>query len=210
MIRRTAVAALASLALLSGCAGGDGGGGFGVGGYRLAQPRVHRVARGTMEVTPTIDWNRAYRGYQDIAEEENWTLNGPLLDNLTFIGGLRDNRPLVRFQRRSDWRQVPNFRSTMRPDEIAAIIESYYRIRAGSVRFEIAALQPRTFLGHPGFQLDYSHVGGNEVERRGRVVAAVIEGRLYMILFDAARMHYFPTALPEVERIIETARLRQR
>ncbi len=210
MTRTNLLAALVSLSLLSGCAGGDGGGGFGISQYVLAQPRLHRVARGTMEVTPTIPWNRSHRGYRDIAEEENWTLNGPLLDNLTFNGGLRDNRPIVRFQRRSDWRQVPNFRSTMTPQEIAAMVETYFRVRGGVVRFETAALQPRTFLGHPGFQFDYTRLGGDELERRGRAVAAVIDNRLYMILFDAARMHYFPTSLPEVERVIESARLRGR
>jgi hypothetical protein len=211
MLRKSMVAAAAAAALLSGCAGGEGGGGLGgIGGYQLAQPRTHHVARGRMEVTPTIPWNRAYSGYNDISEEENWTLNGPLLDNLTFIGGLRDNRPIVRFQRRSDWRQVPNFRSTMTPDEIVSMIETYFRVRGGVVRFETAALQPRSFLGHPGFQFDYTRLGTDEVERRGRAAAAVIGGRLYLILFDAARMHYFPAALPEVERIIESARLRQR
>ena len=211
MIRKTMLAVLATATLLAGCAGGGSGAGLGgIGMYRLAEPRTHSVARDTMEVTPTIRWNRAYRGYSDISEEENWTLNGPLLDNLTFIGGLRDNRPIVRFQRRSDWRQVPNFRSSMTPDEIASMVETYFRVRGGVVNFETRALQPRTFLGHPGFQFDYSRLGSDEVDRRGRAVAAVIDGRLYMILFDATRMHYFPTALPEVERIIESARLRQR
>ena len=208
MIRKTMVA-LAAAALLSGCAGGDAGGGLGgFGYYQLAQPRTHRVARGAMEVTPTIPWNRAPGGYQDISEEENWTLNGPLLDNLVFIGALRDNRPIVRFQRRSDWRQVPNFRSTMTPDEIVSMIETYFRVRGGVTRFETTALQPRSFLGHSGFQFDYSRLGGDEVERRGRAAAAVIDGRLYLILFDATRLHYFPTGLPEFERIVQSARLR--
>jgi hypothetical protein len=30
-----------------------------------------------------------------------------------------------------------------------------------------------------------------------------------MALFDAAKMHYFPAALPEFERIVESARLRK-
>ena len=208
MIRKPMLAALAAAAFVSGCAGGGGLGG--IGGYRLAQPAAHNVARGSMEVTSTIPWNRAYNGYRDISEEENWTLNGPLLDNLTFIGGLRDNRPIVRFQRRSDWRQVPNFRSTMTADEIVSMIETYFRVRGGDVRFDTTALQPRSFLGHPGFQFDYTRLGTDEVERRGRAAAAVIDARLYLILFDAARMHYFQAGLPEAERIIDSARLRQR
>jgi hypothetical protein len=152
-------------------------------------------------------WNRAPRAQTEISREENWTLNGPYLDNLTFIGGVQSGEPLVRFQSRKEWRQVPNFRADMQPNEIADLVETFYRVRGGSVRFETTALRPRTFLGHPGFEFDYQRLGGDEVERRGRAAAAVIGSRLYMIVFDAAQMHYFPAALPEVERIVESARL---
>ena len=202
-------AALIALSLLGGCAGGGGyGGGYGFTRYSLVQPREREVAR-TMRVTPTMRWNRAPRTVYDIPREENWTLHGATLDNLTFIGGLEHGRPLVRYQRRSDIRQVPNFRADMTPPEIASMIESYYRIRAGSVSFTMTGLRPRTFLGHPGFQFDYEHLGGNELTRQGRVVGAVIGRRLFMILFDAPRSHFFGQIIPEVERIIDSARLDQ-
>lgn len=201
------VLSLAAVLALSGCAGGTGLGGLGITPYRLVQPGPVRVARDRMEVTPTRPWNRSPRAHTDITREENWTLNGPYLDTLTFIGGVQSGEPLVRFQRRTDWRQVPNFRADMDPTEIVGIIETLYRVRGNSVRFEATALQPRTFLGHPGFQFDYQRLGGDEVERRGRGAAAVIGNRLYMILFDAARMHYYPAAIDEVDRIIASARL---
>lgn len=207
MVRRSIFAALAALTLLGGCAGGSGGSLGGFNYYSLVQPRERTVAR-TIRVTPGMRWNRAPRTLYDIPREENWTMNGPMLDSLAFIGGLESGRPLVRWQNRREIRQVPNFRADMTPPEIAAMIESFYRIRAGSLRFEMTGLQPRTFLGHPGFQFDYTHLGGNELEREGRVVGTVIGNRLYMILFDAARMHYFPATIGEVERIIDSARLR--
>jgi len=212
MARKTMFAAFAALALLSGCGGGGGGlgdGGFGYGFnyFTLVQVRPTPVARGAMEVTPGVQWNRAPRTYYDISREENWTLNGPILDSLAFLGGIPNNQAIVR-QRRRDERQVPNFRADMTPPEIASMIESFYRIRAGATRFEMTGLQPRTFLGQQGFQFDYDHLGGDEVQRRGRAVGAVINSRLYLILFDATRLHYFPTGLPEFERIVQSARLR--
>ena len=207
---RALIAAFLALSLLGGCAGGSGGGGgggFGLYRYSLVQPREREVAR-TMLVTPTIRWNRAPRLVHDIGREENWTLHGAPLDTLSFIGGLESGRPLVRWQRRQDIRQVPNFRADMTPPEFASMIESYYRIRGGSLSFTVTGMQPRTFLGQPGFQLDYDHLGGNELERRGRVVGAVIGRRLYMILFDAPRSHFFGEIVPEYERIVESARLR--
>ena len=199
---RRIAAALAALALVTGCAGG----GIGFNYYSLVTPGPEDVAHGSMIVTPTLRWNKAPRGPYDISREENWTLNGPLLDGITFIGGLEHDKRIVQQRRKAD-RKVPNFRADMDPTEIAAMIESFYRIRAGSTRFEMTGLGPRDFLGHPGFQFDYAHLGGDEVERKGRAVGAIVGGRFYLALFDAARMHYFDAGLPEFERIVESARL---
>ncbi len=201
------LAPFAAIALLAGCAGGAGGGGFGLGSYWLVQPRSHSVARDSMRVTPTIAWNRIPRGPNDIAREENWTLNGPLLDSLAFIGGLENNKRIVVQRRKAD-RKVPNFRADMSPPEIAAMIESFYRIRGGATQFNMTNLSPRQFAGQPGFQFDYDYLGGDELERRGRAVGAIVNGRFYLALFDAAKMHYFPSGLPEFERIVQSAQLR--
>lgn len=199
-------AVLAAALLAGGCAGGALGPGAGFGAYSLVSPGPEDVARGRMTVTPTIAWNRARRTPFDISREENWTLNGPYLDNLSFVGGLQSGKAIVRQRRRAE-RQVPRFRADMSPPEIASMIETFFRIRAGAVRFDMAGMQPRDFLGHPGFQLDYSHLDGDEVERQGRAVGAVIDGRLYLILFDAVRSHYFPAGIAEYERIVASARL---
>ena len=53
-----------------------------------------------------MPWNRAAADTYDISREENWTLNGPLLDSLTFVGGLEPGKTIVR-QRRREERQVP-------------------------------------------------------------------------------------------------------
>jgi hypothetical protein len=206
-IRHLFIIVIASF-LTTACAGGSGLGGTSFHYYRLVKAEPRDVARDSMVVTPTVRWNRAPRGPNDIYREENWTLNGPLLDGLTFIGGLENDKRIVQQRRKAD-RKVPNFRSDMNPQDIASMIETFYRIRAGSTEFTMTGLRPRSFLGHSGFQFDYDHVGGDEVERRGRAVGAIVNGRFYLALFDAARMHYFPAALPEFERIVESARLKR-
>jgi hypothetical protein len=204
------LAPMIALALFTGAAT-EASAQFGLSGlnyFQLIRPRPHGVAGSAMTVVPTIEWNRIPRGRYDIPREENWTLNGPFLDGITFIGGVENDKRIVE-QRRKDDRKVPNFRSDMTPQEIADMIESFFLIRGGSVEFETTGLRPRTFMGQPGFQLDYTHLGGNELRRQGRAVGAVINGRLYMILFDAAKMHYFAAGVPEFERIVESARLRR-
>lgn len=199
--------AVIALSLLAGCAGGSGGG-YGLRYYRLLEPGPEAVARGAMTVTPTIRWNRAPRGPDQISRQEDWTLNGPLLDGLSFIGGLEHDKRIVQQRRKAD-RKVPNFRADMSPPEIGAMIESFYRVRAGASEFKVTGMQPRGFAGSPGFQYDFDYLGGDEVWRRGRAVGAIVEGRLYLVLLDATRAHYFPAALPEFERIVESAQIRR-
>ena len=205
MAHRRIVPAFIALSLLAACAGGSGGG-YGLHYYRLIEPGPEDVARGAMIVTPGRRWNRAPRGPYDIDKEENWTLNGPLLDNLTFVGGLEHDKRIVQQRRKAD-RKVPHFRSDMSPPEIASLIETFYRVRGGASEFNMTGLQPRTFLGRPGFQFDFEELGGDEVWRRGRAVGAIVDGRLYLALLQATRAHYFGAALPEYERIVESARL---
>lgn len=185
-----------------------GGGEYGISDYSMV--RVHRVNVGdrSLSVAPPRPWNRQRPVlFEDIRQVEDWTLNGPLLDGMSFVTGLRDGKSLIR-QRRTANQQVPLFRSNMTPPEIAAMIESLYRVRGGAVDFRTMSLKPRPFLGTNGFQFDYEHLDGDELWRRGRAVGTVINGELYLILIDAAKLHYYEATLPDFEAVVASAQLR--
>jgi len=195
----------AAVLSLTACTGG-GGSGYGYGGYTIVRVKEVRVGDDSIAVSPPREWNRISASlFQDIADIEDWTQNGPYLDGISFVTGLKDGKALVR-QRSRDDRQVPKFRSNMTPPEIAAMVESLFRVRGGAVDFTTTSLAPRRFLGANGFQYDFEHLDGDEVRRRGRAVGAVIDGKLYLILFDAARSHYYNALLPDFEAIVNSAR----
>lgn len=203
------VAALSALAL-SGCSAGLGGEGFGYGGYALIRARPVEVGDGSVVVTPTREWNRVSSTWSidDIRAVEDWTLNGSSLDSLSFVTGLKGGRYIIRQSKRSA-QQVPKFRSDMTAPEVTAMLESFYRVKAGTIDFKTIGLSPRTFMGYPGFQFDFDHLDSDEVWRRGRSVGAVIDGRLYLVLLDGARSHYFNAALPDFEAVANSARLKR-
>ena len=204
MVRRISLSVTTAL-LLSACTGA-GGGGFGYGGYSLLRVKEVQVGDNSLAVTPPREWNKISASlFTDIRTVEDWTQNGPYLDGISFVTGLKDGKALV-YQRSRDDRQVPKFRSNMTPPEITAIIESLFRVRGGAVDFTTLALTPRPFLGANGFQYDFEHLDSDEVRRKGRAVGAVIDGRLYLILFDAARSHYYNALLPDFEVIVRSAR----
>jgi hypothetical protein len=201
------IALVAAALGLSACSS-LGGGDYGISDYSFV--RVQRVSVGdrSMTVVAPRPWNR-HRPifFEDIRQVEDWTLNGPLLDGMSFVTGLKNGKSLIR-QRRTASQQVPIFRSNMTPPEIAAMIESLYRVRGGSVDFRTLSLQPRPFLGTNGFQLDYEHLDDDELWRRGRAVGTVIDGKLYLILLDAAKSHYWDVTLPDFEAVVASAQLR--
>ena len=208
MKRTSGLLALALALSLSSCAGiGSSGAGFGT--YGLVRARETAVGNHSLRVTPPREWNRQ-RGqlFVDIREVEDWTLNGPLLDGISFVTGLKSGKSLVRQYRRDD-RQVPVFRSNMTAPEVSAMLESLFRVRGGTVDFKTLALAPRTFLGQPGYQFDYEHLDSDEVWRRGRAVGATVDGRLYLILFDAVRSHYYNDGLRDFEAIAASARIKR-
>ena len=203
----TTLALLASAAGLSACSS-VGGGEYGFSDYALVRVARVNVGDGQMSVVAPRNYNRHRRIlFSDVRDVEDWTLNGPLLDGISFVSGMNNNRELIR-QRRTANQQVPRFRSDMTPPEIAAMLESLYRVKGGAVDLKTLSLQPRPFLGANGFQWDYEHLDSDELWRRGRAVGAVIDGKLYMILFDAARSHYYDAVLPDFESIVASAQRR--
>jgi hypothetical protein len=209
-MKRMTIALLAAAVAVSGCSTDGSSGGFGYGGYTLVRPRSTTIGDGSMAVTPPREWNKVSTAWaiDDIRAVEDWTLNGPYLDSISFVTGLKDGRYIIR-QNRRDFQQVPKFRSDMTAPEITAMLESFYRVKAGTVDLKTTSLMPRTLMGFPGFQWDYDHLDQDEVWRRGRVVGAVIDGRLYLVLLDATRMHYFADALPDFEAVVNSARFRR-
>ena len=185
------------------------GEGTDIGLYTLVRSKPTNVGNGSVTVVPPRPWNKQRRFFffDSVRWVEDWTLNGPYLDGITFVTALPSGQYLIR-QRKSDERQVPKFRSDMTAPEVAAMLETAFRVRGGAVDFKTLGLQPRQFLAYPGFQFDFEHLDNDELWRKGRAVGAVVDGRLYLILFDATRSHYYGNALPDFEVMANNARIR--
>ena len=206
---RTAKLCLAAVAIsLAGCSS-LGGEGFGSEFYSLVRVQERAVGDHSLVVMPPRPWNRTRRllFFDDVRWVEDWTLNGPLLDGISFVTGLPSGKFLIHQSKRED-RQVPKFRADMTAPEVTAMLESLFRVRGGAVDFRTTGLKPRAFLGANGFQFDYEHLDSDELWRRGRAVGAVIDGELYLILYDATRSHYFDAGVNDFEAIVASARKR--
>jgi hypothetical protein len=157
-----------------------------------------------MNVRPNSSWNRIPKNRSQIKAEESWTKNGPLLDSITFLGGVEDGAELAKYTRTEE-RRIPVFRSNMTPPDFVSMVESNYRIRGGVSVFNMTNMQPVEFLGTTGIQMDYDYIGADDVKRKGRAVMSVLDDKLYMMSLDGTALHYFDTALPEFESMVAQA-----
>lgn len=175
-------------------------------GYTMVQPdRPVAVAGSDMTVTAPVAWNRAGATNDPGKDAELWTLDGPALNEITFYGAVPDGRPLFREVDRRD-RPLPRFSSTMLPPDVAALFESSYRVASGTPLFQLGAMEPATFAGHPGFRFAYAFtLQGEEVRRRGEATGAIVDGALYLISFEAPEIHYFDRDVATYRRIAASA-----
>ncbi len=175
-------------------------------GYKLVPKGVPiAVAKSSLTVTPSVDWNRL--GARPGRNAESWTLDGLTLDDLTFYSGIANDTTLFRDAKKKT-EPLPRFSSTMLAPDIAQLFESSYRVSIGTSLMSIDSVEPATFAGKPGFHFTYSFViQGEEVKRKGDATGAVIGGKLYMITFEAPVIHYFDATHDAAKSVVDSAKI---
>jgi hypothetical protein len=161
------------------------------------------VAKSAMSVTPDRAWNKSGRPGR---LSEAWTLDGLSINELTFYGGILDGKTLFREVDKIN-APLPKFNKTMLAPDIATLLESSYRVALGTSLMQIDSVEPSTLAGAPGFKFTYSFAVQDEVKRRGVARGAVIDGKLYLITYEAPRIHYFDRDLESFNKIADSARL---
>lgn len=189
-------AALTLALLLAGC-----------GDYVLVPPgRAIVVAKAAMSVTPDRAWNRN-GGMGPGKRAESWTLDGPMLNDLTFYGGIGDGETLFREVDKSE-APLSRFAAGMSAPEVAELLERSYRVATGTTLFTLDALAPAPLAGEAGFVMRYRFtLPGDDVARRGEARGVVVGGRLYLLTYEAPAIHYFERDLAAFRAVADSARL---
>jgi hypothetical protein len=177
-----------------------------IAGYKLVPKGAPvAVAKSTLTVTPSVDWNRL--GARPGRNAESWTLDGLTLNDLTFYSGIADDTTLFRDAKKKT-APLPRFSSTMLAPDIAQLFESSYRVSIGTSLMSIDSVEPATFAGRPGFHFSYTFViQGEEVKRKGEATGAVIGGKLYLITFEAPVIHYFDARRGAAKSVVDSAKI---
>lgn len=167
-----------------------------------AKPR--EVVNGAMIVTAPEEWNRSTN--RPTKRTEIWTKDGTTLGELDFWLGVQKGEPLFKETSKKK-APLPKFDPAMLPTDLVEFFEDTARTVLGGSLFEVTHVTPAMLSGHNGVEFEYRYTGGDEVARRGLARGAIVGGRLYLINWDAPRLHYYDDHVDEVRAIMDGARL---
>lgn len=162
------------------------------------------IADTALTVTPARDWNRLSGKPGKVAE--TWTLDGEQLNDVTFYAGVMPGDPLVR-ERNRKRAPLPKFTTATLLAEIPELLEGTYRAFKGIGTFAVTSSQPGRFLDHDAVTFAYDYLDADQLPRRGEAVATIVDKRLYMVTFDAPRLHYFGKGVADYRALVAATRL---
>lgn len=145
--------------------------------------------------------------HSGILHLEIWTLDGDQLNKVSFFGGVPVGQPLFREQdkKRSP---LPKVSDGMLITDIPVLLENSYRAQGRTSRMTIGEQVPAEMDGRRGIKFSYTYVfGDDEVERRGEALCAFVEGKLYLVTYEAPTLHFFEKDLPNFRQLVQTLRI---
>lgn len=155
---------------------------------------------GAYAVDSPVAWNKSSEG-----KSEMWTVDGPDLQRLTFVNGLKDGDPL--FETKGDNADnMPRYDTAMTPLEIKELIEAGLRA-SGAHQLETYDFRSEPFGSLPGFRFDFSYALASGLENEGTVIGAKKDGKLYLITYTGTRFYYYGKHKDDVERLIDSIRI---
>ena len=159
---------------------------------------TERYDLGEFSVEPQIEWSSLDRGGIEV-----WTVNGTGLQAIYFADGVEDGEPFFEQRFGESDKKLPLFRSPMTANEAMEFIVDTLSISgAGEVR--ATGLRPKKFGAHDGFRFGIDYIETSGLDARGIAHGAVIDGKLYVMIYLAPAEHYFDTYGGYVERMIDS------
>jgi len=174
--------------------------------FALVPAATNDVAN--FRVDADIAWNKVNQPrLESSAPLAYWTADGPALNGMIFIGGVKDGQPVIKVMGDTSKDNALVFRSGMTASEIVELWEAATAKISQTTIAKGSNIEPVAFAGGTGFKFDFHYVTKDEVDRSGIGYATVKDGKLYLIFFSGTKLHHYPTRLASAKRIMESARI---
>jgi len=163
------------------------------------------VAKHAFSAAPTIDWNRL--SDKEGKYQEIWTLDGDQLNKVTFFGGVPIGEPLFKEADKKK-EPLPKVSPGMLITDIPVILEHTYRAQGRTTRMTIGDEEPAQVASRKGIRFTYTYVfGEDEIERKGEAFGTFVDGRLYLVTYEAPTLYFFDKDLDHFHQLAGTLKL---
>lgn len=179
---------------------------FPVAAHKVIEPGLNnKIAKGVFSANPETRWNRLQQ--RDGNYQEIWTIDGDRLNQVVFYGGVPVGEPLVR-ERDKKRDPLPEVTGNMLLPDVPLLLERTYRTKYGIAIMAIGKQEPSTLDGRPAIAFDYSYIDPEyEVETKGEAIAALDNGKLYLVAFEAPAVYYFGRDVEKFRALVKTVLL---
>lgn len=176
--------------------------------HKLIKPGLQqKIVKGAYSVQTATTWNRLTQ--KEGKYQEVWTLDGDQLNRVIFFGGVPVGEPLLK-ERDKEREPLPKVGANMLLPDIPTFFERSYRLYYGTPTMQIGLQEPGSFAGMDGIHFEYSYVDvSDEVERKGEAFAAIHDGKLYLITFEAPSLYFFDRDIAKYRALIDNIHLRE-
>lgn len=163
------------------------------------------VAKSSIATTSSGEWNKLSR--TDGPGVEVWTRDGDGLNKVSFFGGISSGMPIYK-ERNKKESPLPKVAANMLLPDIPGLLEATYRSQYQVNRISIDTQDVATINGKQAIRFTYSYVrSDDEVERKGEAIGSIVNGKLYMVTYEAPAIFYFGKDLEDFRKIAETLKL---
>lgn len=174
-------------------------------GYTLVEPGT--VDYSGLKLRTSQTWNQAPPQLTRLSRKQSamWTQDGQLLDRILIIPAVPDGEPI--FKPSSDSQALPKFRADMSAKDIEELTESSIvkLFGEGEVVVETSNLRPHHFGDNRGFLFDMQMAVNDGPDYGGVAGAFVHLDQLYLVIYLAAKPHYFDKHRDEALAVIRGA-----
>jgi len=176
--------AIALLLLAAGCVASP---------VQLVEPKNRIIINKQYSVAPVVPWT-SYSTVSDVT----WTIDGPSLQSLVFVDGVKDGGPLFAG---TEKKNMPKYRQGMTSIEIKDLFISTLG-RYNYHQLKVRKLRPAMVDGVRGFRFEFSGTTKGGLNKEGFAVGAVKNDTLYLIYYWGTELHYYDKHRRDAERIV--------
>lgn len=169
-------------------------------GYTLVKGGSPVEIASGMKAAPARSWSKLTGGKHEI-----WTVDGPVLQTLHFAVGLEEGDEL--FPPNPNRKEkLPKFQETMTELEVAELYRDTITT-LGASNFELQEIAPKTVGGKQGFRFEFDFAMKAGLKKSGVAEGVLEEGKLYLVVYSGAKLHYYPKNLPDAEQVMQSVEI---